>query len=162
ELERAEKSHWQGQGLRRCHGRCEEVGDRHESLQIVKDVLRSELGPRVSFDIPDHNPLETVRVRGVNARFCASAGYRTLFIDPHCDKHIHDFEAVQTGAEGLILKPGGPRAGSKLWLLTHISDAMGYWIDATTPLGREISKSTTDGVRTIGGDPIKIPRMNAV
>lgn len=104
--------------------------------QIVKDVLRSELRDRVAFDVPDHNPPEQMRVRAVNGRFCSAAGYRTLFADPHCDKHIHDFEAVQTGADGFINKPGGPRAGTKVWLLTHISDGLGYFIDCVSPLGR--------------------------
>jgi hypothetical protein len=104
--------------------------------KIVKDVFLSELGGRVGFDIPDHNPLEQLRTRGMNARFCSYSGYRTLFVDPHCDKHIQDFEAVQLGSDGGILKPGGPRAGSRQWLLTHISDGCGYWVDRVSPLGR--------------------------
>jgi hypothetical protein len=106
--------------------------------KIVKDVFRSELGGRVSFDVPPHNPLEQIRLRGMNGRFCSASGIRTLFADPHCDKHIHDFEAVQLGPDGGILKPGGPRAGSKLWLLTHISDGAGYWNDRVAPMGRAI------------------------
>ncbi len=106
--------------------------------QIVKDVFIDELGDRVSFNVPGHNPLEIFRTRSVNARFYSAGGYRTLFIDPHCDKHIHDFEAVQTGSDGLILKPGGPRAGSKVWMLTHISDGAGYFVYAVSPLGRDL------------------------
>jgi hypothetical protein len=128
--------------------------------QIIRDVLRSELGGRVSFDVPDHNPLEQMRTRSVNARFCSAAGYRTLFIDPHCTQHIHDFGAVQTGSDGAILKPGGPRAGSKLYLLTHISDGLGYFVDRVSPLGREISQNAEDYIPRLGGTPRRPPRTS--
>jgi hypothetical protein len=124
--------------------------------QIIKEALLGELRGRVSFDVPDHNPLESVRARGVNARFCSAGGFRTLFADPHCDKHIHDFDAVQTGSDGLILKPGGPRAGSKLWLLTHISDGLGYFIDRVSPLGR-VAEPT--GLPSIPFEKFKEPRL---
>jgi hypothetical protein len=139
-------SNWKG--LARHEGRVIVYGDATAGAKktmtgtnpwkIVKDVFRSELGGRVSFSVPDHNPLEQIRVRGMNGRFCSASGVRTLFADPKCDKHIHDFESVQLGPDGGILKPGGPRAGSKLWLLTHISDGCGYWNHAVAPMGRAI------------------------
>lgn len=123
---------------------------------IIKDVLLGELRGRIAFDILDHNPLEQMRARSVNARFCSAAGYRTLYVDPHCNKHVHDFEAVQTGSDGLILKPGGPRAGSKLWLLTHISDGLGYFVDRVSPLGR-VPEPT--GLPSIPFEKFKEPRL---
>lgn len=122
--------------------------------KIVREALKSALGIRVTFDVPDHNPLEQLRVRGVNARFIsADQKYRTLLVDPHCDRHIHDFEAVQLGPDGKILKPGGPRAGSSLWQLTHISDAVGYFVDRVTPLGREIDASAKSALDSIPPPP---------
>lgn len=103
--------------------------------KILREPLQSHLGDRVIFRVPKHNGPIQNRLRSVNGRLCSAAGFRTLFADPNCDKHIHDFDAVQLAPDGTILKPGGPRAGSRLWLLTHISDALGYFTEAVTPLG---------------------------
>jgi hypothetical protein len=103
--------------------------------KIIRDVFGSHLGERVSFSVPKHNPPEQNRLRAVNGRFCSALGYRTLLVDSNCDRHIHDFDAVQLAPDGSVLKPGGPRAGSTIWQMTHISDGLGYFICQVTPLG---------------------------
>lgn len=138
------------QGLRRHAGRVKVFGDATGGIKkqnftgvtpwkIVNGVLGDECRGRYDILVPRTNPLVQVRIRSVNARLCSAAGYRTLHIDPNLDRLIGDLDAVPLAPDGTIIKPGGPRQGSKFWQLTHISDALGYLIHQLFPLGREIN-----------------------
>ena len=133
-------------GLREHQGRVVVFGDatggsKKKSFggpnywQIINGVLGDVCRDRYSVRVPSINPLVQVRTRSVNARFMSAAGFRTLWIDPNCSRLIGDLNTVANAPDGSIIKPGGPRSGSQVWLYTHISDALGYMIYELFPLG---------------------------
>jgi hypothetical protein len=109
---------------------------------IVGEVLREAAPGRYSQRVGTENPLQQIRIRSLNARFCNSRGIRFLFIDPHLEQLLLDIDTVITNPDGTIKKPGGPRPGTKFWWRTHISDGLGYMECDLHPMGREIEKST--------------------
>lgn len=91
---------------------------------LIKAELRP-LGQRVSYHVPRSNPKERSRVNAVNARLKTTAGDIRLFVDPQKAPHVvRDLEgvAVLEGGSGEIDKKSDPN-------LTHISDALGYYIE---------------------------------
>ncbi len=96
---------------------------------IIRKILTPVFGSRLAFDVPRANPDERVRVNAVNARICSSDGIRRLYVDPSCSHLIRDFEGVVAAEDGRIEK-------SKDGNLTHISDAIGYYIIRLFPLER--------------------------
>lgn len=87
-------------------------------------------GGRVSFHIKSDNPAERARVNAVNSRTLAADGTIRLMVDPtHAPHVVRDLEGVRT------LKGGSGEIDKKIDLrLTHISDALGYYIDYRFPL----------------------------
>jgi len=97
---------------------------------IAKRMLRGTFGDRVSFHVKSANPKERSRVNAVNTRCCAGDGTRRLFVDPSAAPHVvKDLEGVPTvdGGSGEIDKKKHPR-------LTHISDALGYYVEYRFPI----------------------------
>ena len=103
---------------------------------LAKKVLRSGdgdlagLGQRVSFHVKPANPKERSRVNALNSRTCAIDGTIRLMVDPtYAPKVVRDLEGVRTlkGGSGEIDKKIDPR-------LSHISDALGYYIEYRFPL----------------------------
>lgn len=92
---------------------------------IVRRDLRQGFGShRTSFYIPSANPSERSRVNAVNARTQTADKAVKLFVDPsHAPHVVKDFEGVQVvkGGSGEIDKQRNKS-------LTHISDALGYYI----------------------------------
>ena len=87
---------------------------------------------RVSFHVPESNPAERARVNAVNARCCSTDGKRRLLVDAAAaPKLVRDLEGVQTvkGGSGEIDKKKDRK-------LTHISDALGYYIVHEYPLAK--------------------------
>jgi len=86
--------------------------------EIIKQIL-----PNVEFNIKP-NPLVTDRINAVNSRLCNSKNERRLFVNvDKCPDVVKDFEQVlwhETKRE--IDKNANPE-------LTHISDAIGYYIE---------------------------------
>lgn len=81
-------------------------------------------GARVSFHVPSANPAERARVNAVNSRCLAGDGTIRLMVDPlHAPKLARDMEGVRllAGGSGEIDKKIDPK-------LTHISDALGYYV----------------------------------
>lgn len=100
------------------------------------DLVRAVLGPifkdRLSMRVGWKNPPERVRVNSVNSRLKSASGIAWLTVDRGCAHVIQDFEGV-TYKEGTgeIDKKGNPA-------LTHLTDAIGYYIAEKHPLaGRE-------------------------
>ncbi len=83
----------------------------------------------IRYRVPNHNPRERVRVNSVNARCLAIDGTVRFAIHPKCRNTIRDFEGVTLleGGSGEIDKA----ADSKL---THLTDALGYYIHYTHPI----------------------------
>ena len=97
------------------------------------DLVRQELTPHFSnlwWDVPDANPAERSRVNAVNTRIKAGDGTRRLFVDPSKVPHVvRDLEGVRVleGGSGEIDKRSDKQ-------LTHISDALGYYIVKKFPI----------------------------
>ena len=88
-------------------------------------VLR-ELFASAVWCIPSVNPHEKDRVAAVNAVCETMAGVRRLLVDTSCVRVIADLEQVIYAANGELDKKSNP-------LLTHISDAVGYWLARDFP-----------------------------
>lgn len=112
-------------------------GNRHTTQtrgsdwDIIKTELRAHYGvERVHFRIPSHNPSERARVNAVNSRCRSIAGERKLMVDPSkAPQTAVDLEGVRllTGGSGEIDKKYDAR-------LTHLSDALGYYVYREHPV----------------------------
>ena len=110
------------------------------------ELIRAELSPifdtRLRLSLARANPPERVRVNAVNARFKNAAGDVRLMVDPAKAPHVQkDFEGVRllAGGAGEIDKRADPD-------LSHLSDAIGYYIARQFPLvTREITAHATEG-----------------
>lgn len=97
---------------------------------IVRRELRAHFGSRVSFKVPAANPAERARVNAMNSRIQASDGDIRLMVDPsRAPNTVKDLEGVRTlkGGSGEIDKAADSR-------LTHISDALGYYVAYEFPI----------------------------
>ena len=118
-------------------------GGRHSSQtegndwDLVTNELSKGFGKdRISFHYPAGNPSERSRVNAVNSRLRATSGTVRFMVDPvTCPHLITDLEGVQLlqGGSGEIDK----KADSKL---THISDAIGYYIVERFPVVEDSSE----------------------
>lgn len=110
------------------------------------DLIRAELAPvygaRLRFSVARGNPPERVRINAVNARLKNAVGEVRLMIDPAKAPNVQkDFEGVRllAGGVGEIDKKADP-------VLSHLSDAIGYYIAREFPLVvREITAHATEG-----------------
>lgn len=101
---------------------------------LVKEILGKYFGDRFALHVPAGNPSERDRVNSVNSRLRTMDGRIRLFVDPSKAPHVvKDFEGVQCveGGSGEIDKKKTPE-------LTHLSDAIGYYVHKEYPI-REIS-----------------------
>jgi hypothetical protein len=86
-------------------------------------------GDRVSFNVPAANPAERARVNAVNTRCQSRDSTIRLMVDPkHAPHVVKDFEGVRVleGGSGELDKHFDKK-------LTHISDAIGYYVVAKFP-----------------------------
>jgi hypothetical protein len=104
---------------------------------LVNEVLRPKFGGRMRMRVPKSNPRERVRVNATNSRIRAADGTVSLFVDPVAAPHVVlDLEGV-TGVEdgsGEIDKKTDPT-------LTHISDAVGYYVAHEHPTCGTVTKT---------------------
>ncbi|NNE84260.1 MAG: hypothetical protein HKN28_09850 [Alphaproteobacteria bacterium] len=139
---------WGGhQGRVICHS--DSTGGARGSAKVLGsdwDLIRAELSPlfgsRLRLSVPRANPPERVRVNAVNARLKSAAGDVRLMVDPVTAPQVQkDFEGVRllAGGAGEIDKKVDPG-------LTHLSDAIGYYIARQFPLvTREVTAHATEG-----------------
>ena len=97
---------------------------------LVKEELRAGFGNRVSYRVPAANPAERARINALNTRIRAGDGTIRLKVDPSRAPHVvRDFDGVR------LLEGGSGELDKKHDLkLTHISDAIGYYIAEAFPL----------------------------
>jgi Terminase large subunit, T4likevirus-type, N-terminal len=96
--------------------------------ELIEQALRPLYHGRLTFRVPRANPAERARVNAGNARLRNSLGEIRLMIDPARAPHlIRDLEGVVWAADGETVekKPGGT--------LTHLSDALTYYLHAEFP-----------------------------
>jgi hypothetical protein len=89
---------------------------------MIKSVF-----PGATWCIKTENPHVRDRVAAVNARCETMDGQRRLLVDPSCKHVISDYEQV-------IFKKNGDLDQDTNPMLTHISDASGYWIHSDFPV----------------------------
>ncbi len=88
-------------------------------------VLR-ETFPTATWRIRTAAPHVRDRIAAVNGRCESADGQHHCTVDPSCNHLIADLEQVTFDEHGAIRKDGGT-------LLTHISDAFGYWVEREFP-----------------------------
>lgn len=87
-------------------------------------------GARLMLNVKSANPAERARLNAMNSRCCTADGKRRLFVDaqhaPHVAKDLDGVTLLEGGA-GEIDKKKDPK-------LTHISDALGYYVEFEFPV----------------------------
>jgi hypothetical protein len=97
---------------------------------IIAQELRPTFGQRLFFRVPKSNPAERVRVNSMNTRFQSATGLVRMMVDARRAPHVvRDLEGVRVleGGSGEIDKQSDPH-------LTHLSDAVGYYIVREYPI----------------------------
>lgn len=111
---------------------------------IKAEFRQSPFSSRVSYHVPSGNPAERVRVNAVNSRLLSESGAIRLMVDAEkAPKITLDLEGVclLKGGSGEIDKKATPE-------LTHISDALGYYIAKEFPLAQKsVSVQTYNSMR---------------
>lgn len=109
--------------------------------EIIARKIKAAYGDRYASRVPKANPTERSRVNAVNSRLMTAGGGVRLNIDPKCVNLIKDLEGVRVldGGSGEIDKKSDKK-------LTHISDALGYYIVKDYPIvKREIYDANVIG-----------------
>lgn len=99
---------------------------------IIKTHLRPVFKDKLEFRVPSANPAERARVNAVNSRLLAGPiGEQVvrMMIDPKCGNMVRDLEGVKLldGGSGEIDKKANPK-------LSHLSDALGYYLNKEFPV----------------------------
>jgi hypothetical protein len=99
-------------------------------VEIVERELRAVFRDRVTMRFQKSNPSERARVNAVNTRLLTGSGEVHLLIDGERAPHVvSDLGGVRTveGGSGELDKKTDPT-------LTHISDALGYYVAEAFPI----------------------------
>ena len=97
---------------------------------IIKQHLVPVFGQKLKWRVPKANPKERVRINAVNTRLETMDGTIRLLVDSIKAPHVaNDFDGVtlKEGGSGEIDKDADQE-------LTHISDALGYYIERRWPI----------------------------
>jgi len=91
---------------------------------LVREELTQAFGRRLSLRVPKANPAERARLNAVNTRLLSGAGEVRLMLDPTRAPNLaRDLEGVRLDPDGSgrVDKAADPA-------LTHLSDALGYYL----------------------------------
>jgi hypothetical protein len=103
---------------------------------LIRTALKPVFGDRLRFRVPRANPKERVRVNAMNSRIENADGLISFLVDPaKCPRTILDFEGVTCKGDG-----SGDIDKSADSTLTHLSDAVGYYVAEQYPLVRHLSE----------------------
>ena len=97
---------------------------------LVRTELRAAFGDRADYRVPLSNPPERARINAMNSRLKSGDGTIHLMVDPaKAPNVVRDLEGVRLleGGSGEIDKKADGR-------LTHLSDALGYYIVKEFPV----------------------------
>lgn len=105
---------------------------------LIKQALYPHFGDRLHINVPLKNPTERQRVNAVNSRLLSMNGDVRMVLDgKRCKWLAKDLEGVRVidGTEGQRGRPGeiDKKSDPKL---THLSDALGYYVHKEFPVGR--------------------------
>jgi len=96
--------------------------------QIIREFFRRAPEYQVSYHVPLANPAVRDRVNAVNAKLKNASGQIGLLVDPRCKRLVKDLEQVAWKADSNGNMTGDiDKSNSEL---THISDALGYLVEA--------------------------------
>lgn len=102
---------------------------------IVRGVLTPIYGDRLHFRLPVSNPPEKSRVVSVNSHLLSADEQVHFLIDPLTCPHLCE------DLEGVVVEPDSPGIPSQVLsgpLLTHLSDALGYYIHYEFPSMKDV------------------------
>lgn len=112
----------------RCYGDAtggakKTVGIAGTDWDLIDSYLRPVFRSNLKFHVPRANPSVRSRINAMNSRCRSADDMRHLIVDPECKRTIRDLEGVvlKEGTMGELDKDGDNS-------LTHISDALGYYI----------------------------------
>jgi len=108
------------------HGYGDPAGRAGKTTGPSDHAVLAQVFPHASWRIPKAAPHVRDRVSAVNARCETHDGKHWLTVDPACEHLIGDLEQVVFDDNGELNKRSNP-------LLTHISDALGYWVHQEFP-----------------------------
>ena len=118
-----------------CHG--DAAGGARGSAQtegsdweLVEQTLAPVFPGRLSLRHPRANPSQRARINAMNSRLLAGDGSVRLMVDPAAAEHVvRDLEGVRLleGGAGELNKKSDPD-------LSHISDALGYYVAEVFPV----------------------------
>lgn len=104
---------------------------------IIESRMRRKFGNRFSMEVPRANGPVRLRVNSLNARLFAGDGVIRMLVCPkRASRMVDDLDGVMTleGTAGELDKDTDPT-------LTHLSDALGYYVVGRFPLGGSGSNS---------------------
>ncbi len=108
---------------------------------LIMRELRPVFGDRLVVRVPKANPPERARVNAMNSRIKSASGEIRLMVDAHrAPRVVKDLEGVTTlkGGSGELDKKANPE-------LTHISDALGYYVVSEFPVSNNRMQTTRLG-----------------
>jgi len=104
---------------------------------LIRSALRVAFGDRLSMRVPPSNPAERSRLNAMNSRIRSGDGTIRLMVDPaKAPNVVKDMEGVRLlkGGSGEIDKASTPA-------LTHVSDALGYYVVKEFPVVKSTATS---------------------
>lgn len=105
---------------------------------IIRNIFSPAFGTRFSSRVGRSNPSERSRINAMNSRIKAFDGQIGMLIDPErCPKLIKDLEGVRAVKDG-----SGKIDKTSDLMLTHPSDALGYYVTAKFPVSGGVSTAT--------------------
>jgi len=114
---------------------------------LIRKALNPVFSSRIIFRVPRANPRERARIHSLNSRLKSADNRYRLFIDGIKAAHVAadlDGVALLEGGSGEIDKEHGDKT------LTHISDALSYYVHYRFPVD-EIKLAPTGPVIIGGG-----------
>lgn len=107
---------------------------------IISKLLRNHFGhARVFFKVQKQNPAERSRVNAVNSRLLATSGNVYMIVDPS------KAPMVAKDFQGVMVKEDGTgeidKDRKKYKMLTHLSDAIGYYVHFNYPVDGPLTSS---------------------
>lgn len=139
------------QGMVRCYG--DATGGSRGSAKVQGsdwDLVQAELRPvfqaRLDMRVKKENPKERSRINALNTRLKTQGGDIRLMVDPkYAPNVVKDLDGVTLlkGGSGELDKKTAPS-------LTHISDALGYYIEFEFPIAQGGGMTTM----VVSGTPV--------
>jgi hypothetical protein len=96
--------------------------------QIVREFFRTATEFSATYHVPAANPAVRDRINAMNGKLLNANGYVGMVVDPKCKLLTKDFEQVAWKADAGGNMTGDIDKSNKE--LTHVSDALGYLVEA--------------------------------